>query len=83
MLSAGGVAYIEREALPFGAEALTSPVALLNALQGAEIRIGGSHPVTGKLRRVVPETARAQRPECGAAQSSEPDDGDRPARRRA
>jgi hypothetical protein len=44
--------------LPFGAEALTSPVALLNALQGAEIRIGGSHPITGKLLRVVPETAR-------------------------
>jgi hypothetical protein len=106
MLSAGGVAYIEREAevegnaelaldvpldqvddvlksvvvydssggvgsahlpgrepvahiftdLPFGAEALTSPVALLNALQGAEIRIGGSHPVTGRLLKVVPET---------------------------
>jgi hypothetical protein len=108
MLSAGGVAYIEREAqiegnaelrldvpldqvddvlksvvvydssggvgsahlpgrepvaqvftdLPFGAEALTSPVALLNALQGAEIRIGGSHPITGKLLKVVPETSR-------------------------
>jgi hypothetical protein len=108
MLSAGGVAYIEREAqiegnaelaldvpldqvddvlksvvvydssggvgsahlpgrepvaqifsdLPFGAEALASPVALLNALQGAEIRIGGSHPVVGKLLKVVPETTR-------------------------
>jgi hypothetical protein len=44
--------------LPFGAEALSSPVALLNALQGAEIRIGGSHPVTGRLLKVVPETAR-------------------------
>jgi hypothetical protein len=108
MLSAGGVAYIEREAeidgnaeltldlpldqvddvlksvvvydssggvgsahlpgrepvaqvfadLPFGAEALTSPVSLLNALQGAEIRIGGSHPINGKLLTVVPETTR-------------------------
>ena len=44
--------------LPFGAEALTSPVALLNALQGAEIRIGGSHPIAGKLLKVVPETVR-------------------------
>jgi hypothetical protein len=44
--------------LPFGAKALSSPVALLNALQGAEIRIGGSHPVTGRLLKVVPETAR-------------------------
>src|SRR5215472_8922322 len=29
--------------LPFGPEALTSPAALLNALQGAEIRVGASH----------------------------------------
>jgi len=108
MLSAGGVAYVEREAevegdaelgldvpldqvddvlksvvvydsaggvgsahlpgrepvaqifadLPFGAEALASPDALLNALQGAEVRIGGSHAITGKLMKVVGETVR-------------------------
>jgi hypothetical protein len=45
--------------LPFGPEALASPAALLNALQGAEIRVGASHPITGKLLRVVAETARA------------------------
>jgi Domain of unknown function (DUF4139) len=45
--------------LPFGPEALASPAALLNALQGAEIRAGSSHPITGKLLRVVAETARA------------------------
>src|SRR5262249_26829654 len=40
--------------LPFGQDALASPAALLNALQGAEIRVGASHPVTGKLLKVVP-----------------------------
>ncbi|HKX10189.1 MAG TPA: DUF4139 domain-containing protein [Stellaceae bacterium] len=45
--------------LPFGPEALASPAALLNALQGAEIRVGASHPITGKLLRVVAETTRA------------------------
>jgi hypothetical protein len=45
--------------LPFGPEALTSPAALLNALQGAEIRVGASHPITGRLLKVVAETARA------------------------
>ncbi|HXP77929.1 MAG TPA: DUF4139 domain-containing protein, partial [Stellaceae bacterium] len=45
--------------LPFGPEALASPAALLNALQGAEIRVGSSHPITGKLLRVVEETTRA------------------------
>src|SRR5579872_465080 len=45
--------------LPFGPEALASPAALLNALQGAEIRVGASHPITGKLLKVVAETARA------------------------
>jgi len=108
MLSAGGVAYVEREAevegdaelflevpldqvddvlksivvydsaggvgsahlpgrepvaqiftdLPFGAEALASPEALLNALQGSEVRIGGSHAITGKLLKVVTETVQ-------------------------
>src|ERR1700730_4718989 len=46
--------------LPFGAEALGSPAALLNALQGAEIRFGASHPITGKLLKVVAETGRAR-----------------------
>jgi hypothetical protein len=41
--------------LPFGREALDSPAALLNALQGAEIRVGSSRPIAGKLLRVVPE----------------------------
>ena len=45
--------------LPFGPEALTAPAALLNALQGAEIRVGTSHPISGKLLKVVGETARA------------------------
>lgn len=45
--------------LPFGPEALASPAALLNALQGAEIRVGASHPIAGKLLKVVAETARA------------------------
>src|SRR5215472_11415302 len=45
--------------LPFGPEALASPAALLNALQGAEIRVGASRPITGKLLRVVAETTRA------------------------
>ena len=45
--------------LPFGPEALASPAALLNALQGAEIRVGASHPITGKLLKVVAETSRA------------------------
>jgi len=43
--------------LPFDQQALNSPAALLNALQGAEIKVGGNRPLTGKLLRVVPETA--------------------------
>ena len=45
--------------LPFGPEALASPAALLNALQGAEIRVGSSRPIAGKLLKVVAETTRA------------------------
>ncbi len=45
--------------LPFGEEALASPAALLNALQGAEVKVGSSHPVTGKLLRVVQEVVAA------------------------
>ena len=44
--------------LPFGADALASPAALLNALQGAEIRIGASRPIVGRLLQVVPETVQ-------------------------
>jgi hypothetical protein len=44
--------------LPFDETALDSPAALLNALRGAEVRIGTSHPITGKLLAVVPETQR-------------------------
>jgi hypothetical protein len=44
--------------LPFGAEALASPAALLNALQGAEIKIGASRPIVGRLLQVVPETVQ-------------------------
>ncbi|HUK08112.1 MAG TPA: DUF4139 domain-containing protein [Stellaceae bacterium] len=44
--------------LPFDQGALTSPAALLTALQGAEIRVGSAHPVTGRVLSVVPETVR-------------------------
>jgi hypothetical protein len=42
--------------LPFDQLALVSPTTLLNALQGAEIKIGGNKPLAGKLLSVVPET---------------------------
>jgi uncharacterized protein DUF4139 len=42
--------------LPFGEAALTSPAALLNALQGAEIKVGSSRPISGQLLQVVTET---------------------------
>jgi|HubBroStandDraft_1064217.scaffolds.fasta_scaffold00046_12 hypothetical protein len=45
--------------LPFDQQALESPASLLNALQGAEIRVGGNRPLAGKLLRVVPETVMA------------------------
>jgi len=41
--------------LPFGPEALNSPVMLLNSLPGAEIRATGARQVEGRLVRVVPE----------------------------
>jgi len=44
--------------LPFSEEALASPAALLTALQGAEIRVGSTHPITGRVLSVVPETVR-------------------------
>ncbi len=41
--------------LPFGPQALASPVALLNSLTGAEIRATGQRQIEGRLVRVVPE----------------------------
>jgi hypothetical protein len=41
--------------LPFSAEALQSPVALLKALVGAEIRVGGSSTVAGRVLGVSDE----------------------------
>ncbi|PWR19040.1 DUF4139 domain-containing protein [Zavarzinia compransoris] len=42
--------------LPFGPEALESPVALLNALQGSEVVATGARTLTGRLLKVEPET---------------------------
>ena len=44
--------------LPFDRAALESAPALLNALQGAEVRVTGAKPMSGRLLRVVEETAR-------------------------
>ncbi len=44
--------------LPFTGDALESAVALLNALQGAEVRVSGPRPLQGRLLRVRPETTR-------------------------
>ena len=44
--------------LPFDQSALNSPAAILNALQGAEIRVGGARAVQGRLLRAVRETVR-------------------------
>ncbi|RJF89245.1 hypothetical protein D3874_21605 [Oleomonas cavernae] len=44
--------------LPFGPEALESPVALLNALQGSEVIATGSRTLTGRLLKVEPETVQ-------------------------
>lgn len=44
--------------LPFDQSALESAAALLNALQGSEIRVSGDKTMTGRLLRVVPETAQ-------------------------
>ena len=41
--------------LPFGPEALESPIALLNALKGAEVRAAGSREITGRLLSVTEE----------------------------
>lgn len=44
--------------LPFDRTALDSAPALLNALQGAELRVDGPKPMTGRLLRVVEEPSR-------------------------
>jgi hypothetical protein len=44
--------------LPFDRTALDSAPALLNALQGAEVRVTGAKPMSGRLLRVVEETSR-------------------------
>src|SRR6266478_7877798 len=44
--------------LPFDRAALDSAPALLNALQGADVRVTGGKPMSGRLLRVVEETAR-------------------------
>src|SRR5262252_6668589 len=44
--------------LPFDRTALDSAPALLNALQGAELRVAGPKPMTGHLLHVVEETSR-------------------------
>jgi len=42
--------------LPFGPDAVTSPVRLLNALRGAEVAVSGSRDLAGSLIGVEPET---------------------------
>src|SRR3984893_9738999 len=44
--------------LPFDRAALDSAPALRNALQGANVRVTGAKPMSGRLLRVVEETAR-------------------------
>ena len=44
--------------LPFDRAALDSAPALLNALQGSEVRVAGAKPMSGRLLRVVEETSR-------------------------
>ncbi|MDP6709397.1 MAG: DUF4139 domain-containing protein, partial [Alphaproteobacteria bacterium] len=41
--------------LPFGRKALSSPVTLLNALQGAEVTVKGVRPLAGRILQVLPE----------------------------
>ena len=42
--------------LPFGPEALKSPVAYLNALRGTDVSVQGPRPMTGRVLQVEPET---------------------------
>ena len=50
--------------LPFDRTALGSAVALLNALQGAEIRIAAPKAVSGRLVHVDEETVRGSHADC-------------------
>ncbi|MBL8837801.1 MAG: DUF4139 domain-containing protein, partial [Alphaproteobacteria bacterium] len=43
----------------FPREALESPVALLNALQGAEVNVAGATPMSGRIVRVLDEQSQA------------------------
>ncbi len=43
--------------LPFGPEALNSPVMLLSAMQGAKVRVAGARTMTGRIISVVTEVA--------------------------
>lgn len=42
--------------LPFGPDALESPIALLNALKGAEVRTAGAREIAGRLLSVTEDT---------------------------
>jgi hypothetical protein len=42
--------------LPFDAQALDTPKALLNALQGAELKVGNPKPMTGRILKAEDET---------------------------
>ena len=44
--------------LPFDRSALDSAPSLLNSLQGAEVRVTGAKPMSGRLLHVVEETSR-------------------------
>ena len=44
--------------LPFGPEALNSPVALLSAMRGAEVRVTGTRSTTGRIVSVTAEATR-------------------------
>jgi len=44
--------------LPFDQGALESPDALLNALRGAEVTVGGSRQVTGRILKVIQEAVQ-------------------------
>jgi len=75
--SAGGIGGIELPGrdntnaafgeVPFGPEALSSPVDFLNSLQGVTLEVRGPRPMTGRLLRAerVREPARSDRPDAG------------------
>src|SRR5271166_178810 len=79
--SAGGVGTVELPGrdtdravfgkLPFGPEALQSPVAYLNALQGVEVTIQGTQPLSGRVIHAELENETISRSSTpGAAQVS-------------